>query len=217
MNEPEWELLRERMVRTQLAGRGIESQRVLDAMRRVPRHVFVPVEQRRFAYDDCALPIGFEQTISQPYIVALMSSLLELQGTEKILEVGSGSGYQAAVLAELAAEVHTIERLPQLASRAKQTLASLGYDRVTVHQGDGTAGLARLAPFDGILVAASSPRVPKPLLAQLNDPGRLVIPVGSRHLQYLEVWVRRGDQFVSKENIPVAFVPLIGEHGWQDD
>jgi len=217
MNELDWEILRERMVRIQIAGRGITASRVLQAMRRVPRHLFVPIDRRSSAYEDCALPIGYGQTISQPYIVALMSSLLELQGSEKVLEVGSGSGYQAAILGELAAEVHTIERLPELAAHARQTLTGLGYDHVTVHQGDGTTGLPLYAPYDGILVAASAPRVPRPLLAQLNDGGRMIIPVGSRHMQYLEVWVRRGDDYRCEENIPVAFVPLIGEHGWQGE
>ena len=217
MNEQEWDVLRERMVRTQLAARGIDSQPVLNAMQRVPRHVFLPAEYRSFSYEDRALPIGFEQTISQPYIVALMSILLALQGTEKVLEVGTGSGYQAAVLAELAAEVHTIERLPVLAARARQTLAGVEYRNITIHQGDGTGGLPMFAPFDGILVAAAAPRPPQPLLAQLNDGGRLVIPVGSRHMQYLEVWIRQGDRYECSENIPVAFVPLIGKHGWRSE
>jgi protein-L-isoaspartate(D-aspartate) O-methyltransferase len=214
MNEQEWQLLRERMVHVQLVARGIDSPRVLEAMQKVPRHMFVPDAQRGFAYDDRALAIGDEQTISQPYIVGLMSSLLALNGTEKILEVGAGSGYQAAVLAELATEVHTIERLPALAARAHQALADLGYDRVTVHVGDGTNGLPMFAPYDGILVAAAAPHIPRPLLDQLTDGGRLIIPVGSRHIQNLEVWVRKGSQFERKESIPVVFVPLIGKHGW---
>lgn len=215
MNELTWDVLRERMVRNQIAGRDIHSPRVISAMRKVARHAFVPAEHLNSAYDDCALPIGFDQTISQPYIVALMSSLLELTGSEKVLEVGTGSGYQAAVLAELAAEVHTIERIPALAARARQILAEMGYHHVTVHQGDGSAGLPQYAPFAGILVAAAAPRIPQSLLDQLSESGRLVIPVGSRHMQVLESWIRKGEEFICEGNIPVAFVPLIGEQGWQ--
>ena len=205
---------REYMVETQLRSRRIKDRRVLDAMLRVPRHLFVPAEYRHLAYTDGPLPIGSGQTISQPYIVALMSQVLELQGTERVLEVGTGSGYQAAVLGCLAAEVHTIERFPDLGQAAQATLLQLGYHNVTVHQGDGTEGLAEIAPFQGIIVTAAAPRVPQALLDQLADGGRLVIPVGERGAQFLERWVRRGGKYDVEELIPVAFVPLVGKFGW---
>ncbi len=210
-----WQELAEQMVRTQIAARGITDERVLEAMRRVPRHIFVPELHRDEAYADYPLPIGHGQTISQPFIVALMCSLLGLQGDEKVLEVGTGSGYQAAVLAHLAREVHTIERIPALAEQAARRLAELGLENVHVHIGDGSLGLPDEAPFDGILVAAAAPRVPQPLLEQLSDGGRLVAPVGSRGWQVLERWTRRGNSWKREIYDSVAFVPLIGEHGWE--
>ena len=206
--------LRERMVREQIEPRGVTDPRVLDAMRRVPRHLCVPPDYRDLAYSDGPLPIGHGQTISQPYIVAYMTALLRLKGDEKVLEIGTGSGYQAAVLAHLAREVHTVERIPALAEQAAERLRQLGYTNVTVHLGDGTLGLPQFAPYDAILVTAAAPQVPQSLLEQLADGGRLVIPVGSRGVQYLERWLRFGDEFHRQVLDPVAFVPLIGEEGW---
>ena len=204
------------MVLNQIAARGIKDAGVLEAMRTVPRHVFIPPEYYYAAYADGPLPIGWEQTISQPYIVALMTELLELKGNEKVLEVGTGSGYQAAVLAELAQEVHTIERYPDLARKAEQILKHAGYENVHIHIGDGSRGLLAHSPYDGIIVTAAAPAAPQPLLDQLKDGGKLVIPVGGRGEQYLERWHRRGDEFDSESILPVAFVPLIGDEGWRD-
>ena len=196
--------------------RRIRDGLVLQAMRTVPRHLFVPPEYRHLAYTDGPLPIGYGQTISQPYIVALMSQLLELKGQERLLEVGTGSGYQAAVLAHLAQDVHTIERFPELARQAERVLNELGCENVRVHVGDGTAGLLEFAPYHGIIVTAAAPHVPRALLDQLAGNGRLVIPVGERGSQFLERWTRRDDDFQAEEVIPVAFVPLVGQFGWKD-
>jgi len=208
---------RERMVRHQIAGHGIRDEGVLSAMRKVPRHLFVPEGARDYAYVDSPVRIGSGQTISQPYIVALMTELLDVKSTYKVLDVGTGSGYQAAILGELAAEVHSIERHSELAQRAADQLAELGYSNVQVHIGDGTLGYAPESPYDRILVAAAAPLVPEHLLAQLKIHGRLVIPVGRRYSQQLEVWERLGEEdFDKKINIPVVFVPLIGEAGWEE-
>lgn len=211
-----YQLQRERMVKEQLIRRDIRDQRVLEAMRNVPRHAFVPPEHRHIAYGDGPLPIGSGQTISQPYIVALMTQLLNLKGDEKVLEVGTGSGYQAAVLAYLAQEVHSIERHTSLAEQAEFTLSELGYGNVHVHVGDGTLGWAQAAPFDAILVTAGSPKVPKSLLSQLEEGGLMIIPVGGRGNQHLERWHREGDDYWHESILPVAFVPLLGEEGWQE-
>lgn len=208
---------RERMVKDQIAWRGVRNPRVLAAMRSVPRHCFVPAEYRGLAYTDGPLPIGNGQTISQPYIVALMSESLQLQGDEKVLEVGTGSGYQAAVLAALAHQVHTIERHANLAEDARLALEKLGVTNVTVHTGDGSKGLPEYAPFQAIMVTASAPRVPQPLLDQLADGGRLILPVGSRGGQVLELWQRHGSRYEHESVLPVAFVPLRGEYGWTDE
>jgi protein-L-isoaspartate(D-aspartate) O-methyltransferase len=207
---------RERMVRDQIAERGVRDPRVLEAMRQVPRHAFVPPEHRDYAYSDGPLPIGNGQTISQPYIVGLMSELLGLRGTEKVLEVGTGSGYQSAVLSYLAREVHSIERYANLARYAARLLHDLGIENVFVHTGDGSLGLPELAPFDGILVTAAAPDIPQALRDQLADGGRLVIPVGARANQTLEVWNRVGERFEFDRVIPVAFVPLVGKEGWKE-
>lgn len=205
---------RKRMVDGQIANRGITSPGVLGAFLEVPRHFFVPKIQQVHAYQDSPLPIGLNQTISQPYIAAYMTDLLQLTGSERVLEIGTGSGYQAAILGILADEVHTIERHPSLADKADRLLQSLGYDNVQVHKGDGTRGLSEYAPFQAIMVTAAAPEVPAPLLAQLDDGGRLVMPVGGRGGQMLLLYQRAGTEFHREDKAPVAFVPLIGEHGW---
>ena len=198
------------MVERQLRARGIGDERVLEAMGRVPRELFVPDELRARAYDDAALPIGAEQTISQPYMVARICAELQLQGDEKVLDVGTGSGYQAAVLAELAREVHSLERIPALADRARAALAAAGYaDRVHVHDADGTLGLPAEAPFRGIAVAAAARRPPAALLEQLEPGGRLVIPIGPQGQQFLMVYVQTPDGAASKAVVPCRFVPLV--------
>lgn len=210
-------IARQRMVNEQLVERHIRDQRVLDAMGSIPRHVFIPPEHRHLAYSDGPLPIGLGQTISQPYIVALMSQLLHLQGEERVLEIGTGSGYQAAVLAYLAREVHTIERHPELASQAGRVLAHLNIHNVHVHCGDGSLGWPKAAPYGAILVTAAAPEVPRPLLAQLADGGRLVLPVGDRMGQYLERWERQKEGYHREVMAPVAFVPLRGAYGWRKE
>ncbi len=210
----DWHREAERMVAEQIAARGIRNPRVLAAMQQVPRHLFVPEAYRAEAYGDHPLPIGQGQTISQPFIVAYMTALLDLQGDEKVLEIGTGSGYQAAVLAHLAREVHTVERLPQLAAQAQARLEALGLDNVHVHVGDGTLGLPEYAPYDAILITAAAPEVPAPLLTQLAEGGRLVAPVGDRGYQHLERWTRRDGRLHREILEAVAFVPLVGEHGW---
>jgi len=202
------------MVRSQIEKRGLKIPRLLAAFESVPRHLFVPEGYRYAAYDDGPIPIGHSQTISQPYIVALMTALLDLMGDECVLEVGTGSGYQAAILGMLADEVHTVEFLPELASQADKLLKELGFDNVHVHVADGSLGWPGAAPYDGILVAAAAPDAPRALLGQLKDGGKLVLPVGGRSMQNLEVWTRIGDGFESKIETSVAFVPLRGEQGW---
>lgn len=208
---------RERMVEEQFIRRDITDKRVLSAMRKVPRHYFVPEEHRHMSYHDCPLPIGEGQTISQPYIVALMTQMLKLDGHEIVLEIGTGSGYQAAILSLMAKEVHTIERHEVLAKRAQETLNRLDIKNTNVHVGDGTHGWPENAPYDAIVSTAAAPKVPQPLLDQLADGGRLVIPVGSRIGQYLERWYRQGSDYKSEQTVPVAFVPLLGDFGWKDD
>ncbi len=207
---------RERMVRTQIAARGIRDERVLEAMRIVPRHLFVPAHMIGAAYRDSPLPIGQGQTISQPYIVAYMTEQLELDGDERVLEIGTGSGYQAAILSLLAEEVITVERFPQLAREAQERLTALGYDNVRVVVGDGSLGWPDEAPYDAIIVTAAAPEVPEPLKEQLTDGGRLVAPIGPRWTQELVKIRRIGDDFQVTPLIGVAFVPLIGRHGWQE-
>jgi protein-L-isoaspartate(D-aspartate) O-methyltransferase len=201
---------RRRMVGTQLIRRGIRDPRVLAVLETTPRHLFVPEESRPWAYADSPQPIGFNQTISQPYIVALMSQSLNLTGSERVLEVGTGSGYQAAILAQLAAEVHSVELIPELAERATRTLASLGLANLHVHCADGSLGWPDSAPYDAILVAAAASHVPQPLLKQLADHGRMILPIGQPGAQQLEYWWRVGDTFEYKVLLPVAFVPLQG-------
>ncbi|MFQ5601417.1 MAG: protein-L-isoaspartate(D-aspartate) O-methyltransferase [Candidatus Krumholzibacteriia bacterium] len=209
-DEQDLTLQRHAMVEQQIAARGIRDAHVLDAMLRVPRHEFVPGMLRTLAYDDRPLPIGHKQTISQPYIVALMSESLDLRGDEVVLEVGTGSGYQAAVLGELAARVYTIEIIPELAERAAKLLERLGYDNVTVRAGDGYRGWPEAAPFDAIMVTASPDHVPQPLLEQLKPGGRLVLPVGQGRQHLLRI-TRSESGFESDTLAAVRFVPMTGE------
>jgi protein-L-isoaspartate(D-aspartate) O-methyltransferase len=197
------------MVEEQLRARDIVDRRVLEAMERVPRELFVPEELRMRAYDDAALPIGSGQTISQPYMVARICEALALAGDEHVLDVGTGSGYQAAVLAELAEEVDTIERIPELAAQARAKLAAAGYGRVNVHVGDGTQGLPERAPFDAVAVAAAAPEVPPALYEQLAPGGRLVIPVGGRHGQRLELVIKSPEGPAVVRSVSCRFVPLV--------
>ena len=201
---------RERMVRDQIEARGVRDPLTLAAMRKAPRHELVPVDVRAGAHDDNPLPIGLGQTISQPYIVAFMTEALGLRGGETVLEVGTGSGYQAAVLAEIAAQVYTIEIVAPLADRARSDLARLGYANVHVRVGDGYLGWPEAAPFDAIIVTAAAPKVPEPLKAQLKDGGRLVIPLGEEY-QSLVVLTRTGSRFAERTVLPVRFVPMTGK------
>jgi protein-L-isoaspartate(D-aspartate) O-methyltransferase len=205
---------RARMVERQLRRRGISDERVLAAMARVPRELFVPENLRSYAYEDGALPIGHGQTISQPFIVGTICALLQLSGHERVLDVGTGSGYQAAVLAELAAEVVTIERVPELAERARAALAEGGYENVVVLVGDGSLGAPEYAPFEGIAVAAAAPAVPPALYEQLAEGGRLVLPRGSRWGQELVLVVRTEHGPVERASVPCRFVPLVGAEGF---
>jgi len=213
-DEDEFARERQRMVEEQLVRRGIKDQRVLEAMGSLPRELFVPPDVRHLAYADAPLPIGFRQTISQPYIVALMTELLELSESESVLEIGTGSGYQAAVLGRLARSTISLEVVPELASEASALLAQLGFNNVEVIHADGSLGMVARAPFDAIIVTAAAPKVPSPLRDQLADGGRMVLPVGGRDGQMLERWVRRGERTVRERLAPVAFVPLVGAFGW---
>lgn len=204
------------MIELQLVSRGIRDPRVLEAMGKVPRHLFVDEALQDQAYNDYPLPIGEKQTISQPYIVALMTEILELKGTEKVLEIGTGSGYQAAVLAELAERVFTVERIPSLAHRANQILKKLGYKNIVTRVSDGTMGWPDEAPFDGIIVTAGAPRIPQPLIDQLAMNGRLVIPMGD-HLSQELILVERVREGIRKTNLGgVRFVNLVGKWGWEE-
>jgi len=206
---------RERMVQTQLVARGISDPKVLYAMQKVPRHLFVEEALQNQAYGDFPLPIGEQQTISQPYIVAFMTEALQLTGVEKVLEIGTGCGYQAAILAELAPEVYSIERVYSLVSRARRILESLRYFNVKIKVGDGTLGWPEEAPFDAIIVTAAAPGIPKPLLDQLAMGGRLIIPVGDRQIQSLDL-VRKTPKGLQHDyRGGCRFVKLIGNYGWQ--
>jgi protein-L-isoaspartate(D-aspartate) O-methyltransferase len=205
---------RERMVAEQLEARGIVDRRVLEAMRRVPREAFVDDDDRKRAYLDMPLRIGYGQTISQPYMVAIICQTAEVEDGDDVLDIGTGSGYQAAVLAELGAGVHTIERIPELAERAREGLAKAGYERVEVHVGDGSLGLPEHAPFDAIVVAAAAPVMPSSLYEQLVPRGRLVVPVGGPHGQRLEVIVRSPEGPAITRSVPCRFVPLVGAEGF---
>ena len=209
--------LREHMVSEQIVSRGIRDGRLLDALRHIPRHWFVPEEYANIAYNDGPLPIGLGQTISQPYIVALMTELLELQGDEIVLEVGTGSGYQAALLALLAQQVHTIERHEALAEKAEKVLLRLGLTNVVVHVGDGSLGLPKYAPFKAIMITAAAPHVPQPLFDQLDSGGCLVLPEGGAGGQMLDRWRNQGGDYRQEHITPVAFVPLRGQYGWKEN
>ncbi len=210
-----YKIARQRMVETQLIPRGIKDKRVLDAMRKVPRHLFVDEAFYGQAYGDSPLPIGEEQTISQPFMVAVMTEALELKGDERVLELGTGSGYQTAILAELCHKVFSIERISSLAGRARKVLDKLGYGNVVVKIGDGTLGWKEEAPFDSITVTAAAPEIPEPLTDQLKIGGRLVIPVGGEFMQSL-IRVRKTEKGIEKDDMGgCRFVKLIGEHGWK--
>lgn len=204
-----------RMVDEQIINRGIIDERLIRAMQIVPRHLFVPESHQHLAYSDGPLPIGFGQTISQPYIVALMISELRLTGNEHVLEIGTGCGYQTAILSHLVEDVITIEIVPELAQRAVNSLDQLGLNNVSVLSRDGSTGWEFAAPYDAILISAAAPEVPIPLLHQLADGGRMILPVGIQGYQYLELWTYANSEYQKATGIPVAFVPLRGKYGWK--
>lgn len=207
---------RSRMVETQIAARGVKDERVLSAMRSVPRHLFVPAAYRDVAYSDCPLPIGRGQTISQPYIVAVMTELLAVKPEDRVLEIGAGSGYQAAILARLAKTVISIERINEVAEMARENLSRFGIGNVKIVTGDGTIGYPEQAPYDAVLITAATPEVPPPLIDQLAEGGRLVAPVGSRDLQELVRIIKKKDQAIREFFGGVVFVPLLGRYGWNE-
>ena len=213
----DYEAERRGMVEHQIRRRGIADPRVLAAMAEVPRERFVPSADADDAYGDHPLGIGCGQTISQPYMVGLMSESLRLRGEEKVLEIGAGSGYQAAILAKLCRQVYSVERVPALAERARQTLAELGCDNVEVVVGDGSLGWPEAAPYDRIIVTAAAPKVADPWIEQLADGGRLVVPLGDRWGQMLTVVTKRGAKTKQESICGCVFVPLVGEHGWQSE
>lgn len=217
--EPSMEQKREEMVARQIAGRGIHDPNVLAAMREVPREAFVSQDHADYAYDDGPLPILEGQTISQPYVVALMIQELEIEAGDRVLEIGTGSGYAAAIISRMAAEIYTVERIESLVDFARQNLEALGYDNVRVHQGDGTLGWSEHAPYDAIVVAAGGPEVPESLKEQLATGGRLIIPVGSeQRAQRLVKVTRKTEEEYELETLShVRFVPLIGEEGWEKE
>ena len=212
----DFKLARERMVKNQLASRGIADEGVLQAMGKIPRHLFISEALAGEAYNDHPVPIGEKQTISQPYIVALMTEALELQGKENTLEIGTGSGYQTAILAELSSRVYTIERIKSLLVDARKLLAQLGYSNVLFKAFDGTLGWKEYAPFDAIMVTAGAPSLPEPLMDQLADNGRMIIPVGDRYTQELIKVTKKGENLEQESLGGCRFVNLIGIHGWKD-
>jgi protein-L-isoaspartate(D-aspartate) O-methyltransferase len=214
MTSLDFNTLRERMVQEQIEARNIIDPRVLMAMRELPRHCFVPDELRHLAYHDKPLPIGQEQTISQPFIVAYTTQCLQLSGHENVLEIGTGSGYQTALLCRLARQVTSIERIGALAERAAETLGTLGIDNVEVHEGDGSQGLPDMAPYDAIIVSAAVPAIPQTLMSQLSEGGRLILPVGDNHNQYLQRVYRTGYTWTIEQLIPVLFVLMVGRYGF---
>jgi protein-L-isoaspartate(D-aspartate) O-methyltransferase len=212
----DFKLARERMVKNQLMARSIRDERVLKAMGKIPRHLFIQEALAGEAYNDHPVPIGEKQTISQPYIVALMTEALELEGSENTLEIGTGSGYQTAILAELSSRVYTIERIKSLLVKARKLLAKLNYNNILFKAFDGTLGWKDYAPFDAIMVTAGSPSVPEPLKEQLADNGRMIIPVGDRYTQELIKITRKGESFEQESFGGCRFVNLIGVHGWKE-
>ncbi|MBU1044396.1 MAG: protein-L-isoaspartate(D-aspartate) O-methyltransferase [Candidatus Omnitrophica bacterium] len=208
---------RKQMVQIQLIGRGIKNERVLAVFSELPRHEFVAVELINSAYDDCPLPIGAGQTISQPYMVALMTELLEFKGNETVLELGTGSGYQTAILAALVKQVYTIERIEHLSVQAQARFKLMGINNIRAYIGDGTLGLAQFQPYDAIIATAAAPQVPMPLLEQLKDNGKLIIPIGDKSLQTLTLFEKKNNQIFKTGKCGCVFVPLIGEKGWQSD
>jgi protein-L-isoaspartate(D-aspartate) O-methyltransferase len=211
-----YRIAREKMVETQIKARGIKDERVLEAMLKVPRHLFVDEALRDQAYGDFPLPIGEGQTISQPYIVAVMTEALELKGNERVLEVGTGSGYQTAILAELAFWVYTIEKYSTLLEKAKKILLNLGYKNISFKLGDGSLGWKEVAPFDAIIVTAAAPQIPPPLIEQLIEGGRIVIPVGDVYSQVLIKGIKRGEKLYTETLEPVRFVKLVGAYGFKE-
>ena len=209
-----FEEARERMIEGQLKARGVNDARLLEAFRKVPRHLFIPPEVQQEAYADHPLPIGAGQTISQPYIAALMVEQLRLKGHERVLEIGTGSGYQTAILAELALEIFSVERLPELLVSVRERLSAMGYLNIHLTTGNGSLGWSEHAPFDAILVSAAAPDVPAPLLEQLAEGGRMVLPIGSPHSQMLVTVEQRHGLTTQREIASCVFVPLIGEYGW---
>lgn len=213
LSEKDFERLRKEMVSKQLVSRDITDSGVLKAMSTVPRQLFVPLSVRSLCYQDSALPIGYEQTISQPYVVALMTQLLSVKPGDKVLEVGTGSGYQAAVLAEMGAEVFTIEIIPELGVRAEKLLHELGYDKVAVKIGDGYLGWPEKSPFDAIIVTCAPAAIPEPLKSQLKEGGRMVIPVGELNVQQLYLLTKKAGKITQKKIIDVRFVPMVDKEG----
>ena len=205
-----------RMVRTQIRMRGISDPAVLRTMENVPRHRFVPPQHQSSAYGDHPLPIGNGQTISQPYIVALMTDALKLAGTEKVLEIGTGSGYQTAILSNLANEVHSVELIPELSKLARKNLLPLKKKNIFLHVGDGSLGWADEAPYDRVLITAAAPGISDEIISQLRTDGYAVSPIGDRWHQILEVWIKQKNGIEKEQILPVVFVPLRGKHGWQD-
>lgn len=217
MKDMDFQELRDLMVEHQLIPRGIKDRRVLDAMRKIPRHLFMDELLWNRAYDDMALPVGEGQTISQPYMVAVMTELLEMKGVEKVLEIGTGSGYQAAILSELAREVYTIERIQSLSDRAREVIRNLGYENIHLKVGDGTLGWPEAAPFDRILITAGAPEIPEPLLGQLTEGGIFLAPVGDRFSQQLVRVIKQKGEFSKEFHTPCVFVPLVGKYGWKGE
>ncbi|MFH0957848.1 MAG: protein-L-isoaspartate(D-aspartate) O-methyltransferase [Pseudomonadota bacterium] len=215
MNSTEdFDLARERMVRQQIETRGVSDLSVLSVMREIPRHLFVPEPYKARAYDDCPLPIGHGQTISQPYMVAVMTELLKLKGNEKVLELGTGSGYQAAILAKLARWVYTLDRISELSEKARRNTEACGINNLTFVVADGTKGWPEEAPYDAVMITAGAPTVPKPVFEQLSEGGRMVIPVGDRFSQILKVVEKKQGVKREESYFECRFVDLVGEHGW---
>lgn len=213
--ERDYKTLRENMVEFQIKSRAIVEKRVLEVMREIPRHLFVQEGQKPYAYEDYPLPIGEGQTISQPHIVALMTEALQLKGDEKVLEVGTGSGYQAAILSKLSKEVYTIEKVKSLALKSERLFEELGYENIKVKVDDGTEGWKENSPYNGIIVTAGAPKIPEPLIEQLAENGRIVIPVGGSFSQDLIVGEKIKGKLIKKAICGCVFVPLIGKHGWE--